>query len=181
MLYVEKGTPAHAFELAFKLRQLDKYEVALAGHDPLTALITPFRYTRENVNTYTVLKNGEVLAMFGVVSQKNNLKYGSVWMLSSEELDQYWYYFTKRTKNWVNYFLSDYEYVANYITIEHKTNIKWLKWLGFSFKSKEIIVKGVKLLYFYKKIQGVSKNIQPVLDDLGPVWATDEKLKVDNC
>jgi len=176
MLYVEKGTPAHAYELAFKLRPLDKFEVALGGHDPLTALINPFRYTRDNVNTYTVLKDGKALAMFGVVSNKRNLKHGTVWMLSSEELDPYWYYFTKRTKKWVDYFLSDYEYVANCVTIEHKTNIKWLKWLGFSFNSKEILVKDVKVLYFYKKIQGVSKNIQPVLNDLGPVWATEEKL-----
>jgi len=176
MLYVEKGTPAHAYELAFKLRDIDKYEIALMGHDPLFALVTPFRYSRENVNTYTVLNDGKVVAMFGVVSNKDNPKHGAVWMLSSEELDKHWKYFTKRTKKWADYFLSDYEYVANFITTEHKTNIKWLKWLGFSFKSKEILVKDVKVLYFYKKIQGVSKNIQPVLNDLGPVWATEEKL-----
>jgi hypothetical protein len=181
MLYVEKGTPAHAFELAFKLRELDKYELALNGRDPLSALIDPFRFNRPNVNTYTVLKDNKVLAMFGVVSTRINPKHGSVWMLSSKELDKYWYYFTKRTKKWVDYFLSDYNFVHNYVTIEHKNNIKWLKWLGFSFKSKEIIVKGVKVLYFYKEIHCVSKDIQPVLGDIGPLWTTDEKLKVDNC
>jgi len=173
MLYVEKGTPAHAFELAFKLRSLDKYEIALNNHTPLDALINPFRFTRPNVNTYTVLDNGSVVAMFGVVSTKYNIKHGSVWMLSSEELDKNWYYFSKRTKKWCNYFLSDYEYVYNYITKEHKNNIKWLKWLGFSFKSKNIIVKDVELLYFYKKIPSVSKNIQPVLGDIGPIWTTE--------
>ena len=76
MLYVEKGTPAHAFELAFKLRQLDKYEIAINGHSPLDALINPFRFTREGVNTYTVLNDGNVLAMFGVVSKWNNIKHG---------------------------------------------------------------------------------------------------------
>lgn len=172
-LYVEKGTPAHAFELAFKLRQLDKYELALAGHDPLTALVNPFRFTRPNVNTYTVLKNGEVLAMFGVVSTRHNEKHGSVWMLSSEKLDEDWYYFSKRTKKWVKYFLSDYEYVYNYITKEHKTNIKWLKWLGFEFKKKEIIVKNVELLYFYSYIPKVYKDIQPIIGDIGPQWTTD--------
>lgn len=173
MLYVEKGTPAHAFELAFKLRQLDKYEIAINGHSPLDALINPFRFTREGVNTYTVLNDGNVLAMFGVVSKRNNIKHGSVWMLSSEELDKHWYYFTKRTKKWVDYFLSDYEYVSNYITKEHKTNIKWLKWLGFSFKKQNIIVKDVELLYFYKKIHRVSKDIQPILGDIGPIWTTE--------
>tara|TARA_R110002074_G_scaffold123695_1_gene259604 strand:+ start:689 stop:1234 length:546 start_codon:yes stop_codon:yes gene_type:complete len=181
VLYVEKAIPNHAFDLAFKLRPMDNYEVCAMGNTPLEVLVLPFRYTRKGVNTYTVLDDGNVVAMFGVVSNPHNLKHGTVWMLSSEELDKHWKYFTKRTKKWANYFLSDYEYVANYITIEHKTNIKWLKWLGFSFNSEPLVVKGNEVLYFYKKIQGVSKNIQPVLDDLGPVWATDEKLKVDNC
>jgi len=181
VLYVEKGTPADAFELAFKLKQIDKYEVAMAGHTPLEALVNPFRFTRPNVNTYTVFDSEEVVAMFGVVSKRNDLRKGSVWMLSSNKLDNYWKYFTKRTKKWTDYFLSDYDYVDNVISIDNKTSIKWLKWLGFTINDKEILVKGNKVLYFYKKIQGVSGNIQPVLDDIGPVWATELKLKVDNC
>ena len=56
MLYVEKGIPAHAFELASKLRQQDKYELALMGNDPINALLAPFRFNRPNINTYTVLE-----------------------------------------------------------------------------------------------------------------------------
>ena len=82
-------------------------------------------------------------------------------------------YFTKRTKKWVDYFLADYDYVFNYITVEHKKNIRWLKWLGFDFKKQKILVKNVEVLYFYKKIQGVSKDIQPIIGDIGPTWTTD--------
>ena len=60
MLYVEKGIPAHAFELASKLRQQDKYELALMGNDPINALLAPFRFNRPNVNTYTVLEKDNV-------------------------------------------------------------------------------------------------------------------------
>jgi len=28
-------------------------------------------------------------------------------------------------------------------------------------------------MYFYKKIPNVSKNIQPVLGDIGPIWTTE--------
>ena len=66
-LYVEKGTPTHAFELAEKLRESDIFECALGGNTPMQSLISPFRYRRDNVNTYPVLKNNEVIAMFGVV------------------------------------------------------------------------------------------------------------------
>ena len=173
MLYVEKGTPSHAFELAFDLRQEDKYEVALAGHTPLDALISPFRFSRKGVNTYTVLDSGIPVAMFGVVSTPYNVKHGSVWFLSSNKLDKNIRYFTKRTKKWVDYFLADYEYVYNFITLEQKKNIRWLKWQGFSFKNEKIIVKDVEVLYFYKKIQGVSGDIQPIIGDIGPQWITD--------
>lgn len=173
MLYVEKATPNDAFDLAFNLRQLDKYEVAAMGNTPLEVLIAPFRYTRNGVNTYTVFYNKEVVAMFGVISTPQNPKHGTVWMLASNELENHWLYFTKRTKKWVKYFLSDYNYVHNYISVEQKTNIKWLKWLGFSFKKQVILVKGTKVLYFYRKIQGVSKCIQPIIGDIGPKWTTD--------
>ncbi len=173
MLYVEKSIPNHAFDLAFKLRPLDRFEVAAMGNTPLEALIAPFRYTRENVNTYTVLDDGNVVAMFGVISTAHDPKKGTVWMLSSKDLDKNWFYFTKRTKKWADYFLADYNFVHNYISIEHKRNIKWLKWLGFNFKKEEILVKSTKVLYFYKKIHRVSKDIQPILGDIGPIWTTE--------
>lgn len=174
MLVVEKGTPAHSFELAFNLRQEDKYEVAIIGHDPLTALITPFRYTRENVNTYTILDlQGNVKSMFGVVSQRNNPKHGSVWFLSSELTKQEWKYFLKRNKTWTEYFLSDYDFVANIVPKWNKKTIRWLKWQGFSFKDKELIVNGIEMLYFYRQIRSVSNKIQPILGDIGPKWTTD--------
>ncbi len=173
MLYVEKATPAHAFELAFDLRQEDKYEIALMGHTPLDALIAPFRYTRKGVNTYTVLDNDKPVAMFGVVSTQYNHKHGSVWFLSSNKLDKNINYFTKRTKKWCDYFLSDYEFVFNCITLEQKKNIKWLKWLDFQFKKEKIVVKNTEVLYFYKKIHRVSKDIQPILGDIGPIWTTE--------
>lgn len=123
MLYVEKSTPADAFDLSFKLRQLDKFEVAAMGYTPLDVLIAPFRYTRKGVNTYSVFYNDTIIAMFGVISTPQNTKHGTVWMLASDELENHWLYFTKRTKKWVEYFLSDYTFVHNYISLEQKTNI----------------------------------------------------------
>ena len=172
-LYVEKGTPTHAFELAEKLRESDIFECALGGNTPMQSLISPFRYRRDNVNTYTILKNKEVIAMFGVVSAQNNLKNGTVWFLASDKIYDNWKYFTKRTKKWTDYFLSDYDFVYNFVPENNTTTIKWLKWLGFSFSNKEIVVRGTKVLYFYKYIQGVYKDIQPIIGDIGPQWTTD--------
>ena len=56
--------------LAPNLRQLDKYELALMGRDPLWSLLYPFRANRPNTHTFTVFnaKDIPIEAMFGVLS-----------------------------------------------------------------------------------------------------------------
>lgn len=172
-IHIEQGTPSHAFELAFNMRTQDMIECALGGKTPLEALITPFRYQRSGVKTYTILDNNKVVAMFGAVSTANNLKHASVWLLGSKNIEQYSTWILKRTKKWVDYVSSDYDFVFNLIPEENQVTIKWLKWIGFEFSNKEILVKGVRVLYFSRKIHGVSNDIQPVLADIGPLWITD--------
>ena len=97
MLYVEKTTPEDCFKLAKNLKQVDKYELAIWGLDPLQALLQPFRYTKRKVHTYTIFdKNKEVAAIFGTVSSRQNDKVGTIWLLSSEVLDKNYLYFLKR-------------------------------------------------------------------------------------
>ena len=149
MLYVEKTTPEDCFRLAPNLKQLDKFEVALWGMDPLQALLIPFRY------------------------KKNNTKAGRIWLLSSNLLEKNFFYFLKVNKKWLYYLEEDYSYISNYITEEQETSIKWLKWQGFTFAKKPMLVKNVKVLYFYKRLHNVIKyGTQPILEEIGPKWAT---------
>ena len=46
--------PDDCFELAPKLRQLDKYELAVTGRDPLWSLLYPFSANRPNTFTFSV-------------------------------------------------------------------------------------------------------------------------------
>lgn len=173
MICIEKSTPNHAFELAFNMRSQDMIECALSGKTPLESLITPFRYKRDGVQIYSLLDNNEVIAMFGAVSAVNKPNHASVWLLGSKKIKKYDYWIIKRTKKWVDYVSSKYKFVYNVIPKDNLVTIKWLKWIGFTFSDKEIIVKGVKVLYFYRKIQGVSESIQPIIGDIGPNWITD--------
>lgn len=173
MLYVEKTTPEDCFELAKNLKQVDKYELAIWGLDPLQALLQPFRYTKRKVHTYTIFdKNKEVAAIFGTVSSRQSDKVGTIWLLSSEVLDKNYLYFLKRNKYWTEYLEKNYDYLSNYITAEHTKSIKWLKWQGYKF-SKPMLVNNVKMYYFYKRIQNCIQNrTQPILNDVGPSWTT---------
>ena len=69
MLYVEKTIPDDCFRLAPNLQQLDKYELATMGVDPLTALINPFRYNRLNTHTFTIFEKDtdEIVAIWGAM------------------------------------------------------------------------------------------------------------------
>lgn len=179
-LVVEKTTPEHCFDLAPRLKSIDRYELALWGLDPLLALLQPFRFTRrKNIHTFTILTESkqEVVAIFGAVPIRNNNKIGTIWFLASDLLDKHYTYFLRRNKLWLHFLEENYEYLCNYITEEHQTSIRWLKWQGFNF-SKPMLVKNVKVLYFYKRLHSVVKNgMQPVLNDLGPTWKTELKSK----
>lgn len=179
-LVVEKTTPEHCFDLAPRLKSIDRYELALWGLDPLLALLQPFRFARrKNIHTFTILTESkqEVVAIFGAVPTKQNEKVGSIWFLASDLLDKHYKYFLKRNKKWLYYLEENYDYLCNYITEEHETSIRWLKWQGFNF-SKPMLVKNVKVLYFYKRLHDVVKiGMQPVLNDLGPAWKTELSQK----
>ena len=179
-LVVEKTTPEHCFDLAPRLKSIDRYELALWGLDPLLALLQPFRFTRrKNIHTFTILTESkqEVVAIFGAVPTRNNNKIGTIWFLASDLLDKHYTYFLRRNKLWLHFLEENYDYLCNYITEEHQTSIRWLKWQGFNF-SKPTLVKNVKVLYFYKRLHDVVKiGMQPVLNDLGPVWKTELKSK----
>tara|TARA_R110000868_G_scaffold48138_2_gene156827 strand:- start:1138 stop:1671 length:534 start_codon:yes stop_codon:yes gene_type:complete len=174
MLYVEKTTPEDCFRLAPNLKQLDRYEVALWGMDPLQALLVPFRFKKFNEHTYTVFDiDHNVVAIFGVTPSLNDPKIGRIWLLSSDLLEENLFYFVKSNKKWLRYLEEDYNYISNYITEEQKTSIKWLKWQGFIFAKKPMLVKNVKVLYFYKRLHNVVKyGTQPILEEIGPKWAT---------
>ena len=59
--------PDDCYELAPRLKQLDKYEIASLGYDPLRALLYPFRYYKKNTITFSLFNNKhQVIAMWGV-------------------------------------------------------------------------------------------------------------------
>jgi len=172
-LYVEKTIPDHCFYLAKRLKSSDREEVALMGNDPLFSMLSAFRYNYRKVESFCVMSNKKPVAMFGVVPAKNNPKYGAIWFLSTELDKKQWAYFSKRSKKWLEYLIADYECVFNMVPKHNKRTVKWLKWLGFEFKQEELVVHDVQMLYFYRHIHRVYRNIQPILEDIGPVWATE--------
>lgn len=179
MLYVEKTVPDDCFRLCTELKQLDKFELGTVGSDPLTALISPFRYNRPNTHSFTLFdEDHEIIALFGAMPvSKTNPRRASIWFLSSDLLFKHKREFLKMNNRWLVYLESHYDFVYNFITAEHKQSIKWLKWQKFTFADEPMLVNGVKMYYFYKHLPNVDVNIQPIISELGPKWTTELKDK----
>ena len=180
MLYVEKTIPDDCFRLAPNLQQLDKYELAVMGVDPLTALINPFRYNRPNTHSFTIFEKDtdEVVAIWGAMPiSKTQPRKAAIWFLSCELLDKHKRYFLQRNHKWLQYLESHYDFVFNFITKEHKQSIRWLKWQNFSFSNNTTLANGVEMYYFYKYLPKVDIDIQPIMSEIGPKWTTELKDK----
>jgi hypothetical protein len=135
----------------------------------------PFRSKLKNIHTYTIFtKQSDVVGIFGVMPIARNESIGRIWFLASDLIEEHYLDFLRKNKRWLSYLEEHYSYVSNYIISENETSIKWLKWQGFSFRPQHTLVKGVKIMYFYKRLPSVTKyGTQPILDEIGPKWATD--------
>lgn len=178
MIYQDFSVPDDAFKLAINLKSKDRFEIALFGLDPLLALLYPFRANRPNTITWTIFDGTQPIAMWGCVPLKNETEKATCWFLSSNEIMRNMR-FLRQTKRAFNWTISHYKHLHNFVTEEQTQTIRWLKWLGFKFHSSPILVKNVKVMYFYyescNKIQ-----TEPIDDLCGPKWKTQMNLKVDN-
>ena len=176
MLYLERTIPEDCFRLAPNLQQLDKFELAVVGVDPLTALLNPFRYNRPNTHTFTIFEkeSDEVVAIWGAmpISKREPTK-AAVWFLASELLYKHKRFFLQGNLRWLHYLESHYTFLFNFIIKEHKKSIKWLKWQKYSFSEQPMLVKQVEMYYFYKHLPKVDVDIQPIIAEIGPKWTTE--------
>ena len=180
MIYLEKTIPDDCFRLAPNLQQLDKYELATLGVDPLTALINPFRYNRPNTHSFTIFEQNtdEIIAIWGAMPiSKTNPHKAAVWFLANDLIHKNKRSILNANLRWAKYLESHYSFLFNFISFEHKKSIKWLKWQKFTFAKQPILVNNIKMYYFYKHLPKVDTEIQPIISEIGPKWTTELKDK----
>jgi hypothetical protein len=115
---------------------------------PVDGLLSPFSMKQKVKHNYTVVDpNDDIVCMFGIVPDG---KRGIIWLLGSNLVDIYQREFIKNNRKMLNMMQEDFPHVGNYISLENKKSIKWLRWLGFEFSSKKTLVKGTELVYFYR-------------------------------
>ena len=119
-------------EIAPRLRKGDLDEIEALGEEPEEALRKS--YFGSEPKCYTAEHKEVPMAMFGVVPFQDNPKWGSIWLLGTDDVtDVAPISFLKWTKLFFPTLIEPYEMVCNIVDKRNTVHIKWIKWLGFSF------------------------------------------------
>ena len=168
---VKRATPEDIEAVIQNIREADKQEIRAAtglSHDIVLRMVL-----ERCDDVWTGFVDDDVVAIFGMHVISFVTGAAVPWLISTHNIEKHNKTFLRYCKPVFQKMCDNLNSLVNYVDDRNELAKQWLKWLGFTFSDKEIVVRGVKVLYFYKYIQGVYKDIQPILDDIGPVWITD--------
>lgn len=144
---VRRPTPEDVEFIIANIRDEDIAEIAaLDGGNARDAL---FETPDLDKNAWVWERQGRVHAIFGVNPVEDRDRVGVIWMLATKTFDDHFMAFAAACKVVVEEMIKDYEYIFNYVSVENKKSIKWLKWLGFDVRPSEPIgIKGAEFNRF---------------------------------
>ncbi len=143
------STLEDCLSLAPRLRKEDVAEIkAVNGNDPLPELKQALLVSDE---CWTIDHEGLVIGMFGVAPLEGSPGVGAIWLLASDDLPKIRWSFLKRTRPWIEHFLSKYHVLTNWVDSRNEVHIKWLKWAGFEFTSATQEFSGEPFHQFVKQ------------------------------
>ena len=143
------ATVAHVKEMASIVREADKMEIfAASGDTPEEALIDSLE---RSIMAKTMLADGEIIGMFGLVPVSILGGITVAWFISTENLERYKISFARscRKNRKKLYGLKEHcDILVNYVDARYKTSLIWLQWLGFTIHKAEPF--GVEGLLFHQ-------------------------------
>jgi len=100
-------------------------------------------------NAYVWEYDGKVMCIFGVNPIKDQI--GIIWLLGTKFFDEHGNVFIFRCKTVFDEVMRPYKYVLNYVYVENKKSIKWLRWLGFKIEEAEPVGVNGALFHRFEK------------------------------
>jgi hypothetical protein len=127
---IRPATVDDAAPLMENLRPSDVREVAAYGmSDPLRAATDSIR---RSTLCWAALADGELAAVLGVSPVSPLQGIGSPWMMGTPVLDRHVKHMLVRAPVCVERMLDAYPHLANFVYVENRSSIRWLKRLGFT-------------------------------------------------
>lgn len=144
---IRKTIESDIYDLSMDLRNADKDEIYASTGKRLYyhTLLESFQ---ESELCYTWLLDGEPIFVFGACNHANG---GVVWAMGSDKMLSEKKHFLDTAPIYIDEFLNKYGNIFNYVYIENKVHISWLRRVGFTFNEEPVKLKnGEEFLYFYK-------------------------------
>lgn len=140
--------------IADNMRIIDRKELALAGGlSPYETLCKSFE---QSIYCRCIEANGEPVALFGVNKPYVLGQSAYIWMLGTDKLNKIKKNFVQNCLQYINESFEYADYLENYVWIENKLSIRWLKWCGFKFDEPMLYgVKKALFMHFYKEKEDV--------------------------
>lgn len=127
-------TPEHVDYMQENARAADKAEFWAAGFEtPRSAANASLRFGK----TFTGLCDGVPVCIFGVIPQSMVGNTATIWLISSEKINDCPITFLRMGKKRLLELSAHYGMLYNYVDARYAESVKWLKWLGFTIHEPE--------------------------------------------
>lgn len=131
-------------------RTLDRLEVKLISDKTIAQNLFENNIFAEG---WVAEMHGKVFCIYGITPYED--RKGVPWFLATEEFDKYKNIVKNKCRKEFLRITKDYDYLFNYVYVNHEKSIRWIKWLGFTVH--EPVVLGPYNAEFCKF--EVSKNV----------------------
>lgn len=126
-----KPTEADAMYVASNLKHDNQLELlASIGDNALSDILQSLKTSNDIGCCYI---NGLPAAIYGVKRKSVLSNEGLAWLLMTAEIDKHKVFVAKHCKKGLAAILAKYDRIFNYVNVENKDIIRWLKWLGAEF------------------------------------------------
>jgi hypothetical protein len=123
--------------LALTMRRADREEIwAQSRSAPEESLKYAFEHSELAL---TVIHDGKIAAMFGIVPISLISNRAIIWLLSSEEVPKMGLTFAKYSRPFIKMFLNLYPVLENWVDARYTKALSWLKFCGFTVEAAEPI------------------------------------------
>lgn len=130
---VRKSVIEDVHKLKNNLRKTDVAEIwASHNHTPEEALKLSFE---QSVLCLTIENKDEVVAMFGIVPESLLGSRASIWLLGSDGIEDIQIKFLRNNGKFINFMLSFYPHLSNFVDSRNRVSINWLKKIGAKIHS----------------------------------------------
>ena len=125
----------HTGPIAAKMRRIDREECEALGRSPKNALRWGIATSME---AYTALRNGQPIAIIGVVPTSLMNRRGTIWMLGTDDVFQSGKALLRYGPELIHDWMQTFDVLENIISIDNAPALNLLQRLGFTVGAADI-------------------------------------------